>query len=137
MDDTRITIEPGKRSGQPCSCRAPRCFVKLLFDENLSRRLITRIADLFPGSPHVVLEGLLQNPDIIVREYAKTRGFAIVTADADFYELSTTFGPPPKVIWLRGCDYPTGVAEGLLRNQAIRIAEFLQNEDQGLLVLTP
>jgi hypothetical protein len=37
--------------------------VKLLFDENLSRRLIMRIADLFPGSSHVVLEGLLQNPD--------------------------------------------------------------------------
>ena len=70
-------------------------------------------------------------------EHAKARGFAIVTADADFYELSTTFGPPPKVIWLRGCDYPTAVAEGLIRNQAIRIAEFLQNEDQGVLVLTP
>jgi predicted nuclease of predicted toxin-antitoxin system len=111
--------------------------VKLLFDENLSRRLVAHLADLFPESSHVVLEGLLQNPDIVVWEYAKALGFAIVTADADFYELATTFGPPPKVIWLRGCDYPTGVAEGLIRNQAIRIAEFLQNEDQGVLVLTP
>jgi predicted nuclease of predicted toxin-antitoxin system len=109
--------------------------VKLLFDENLSRRLVARLADLFPESSHVVLEGLLQNPDIAIWEYAKARAFAIVTADADFYELSTTFGPPPKVIWLRGCDYPTGVAEGLIRNQAIRITEFLQNEDQGVLVL--
>jgi hypothetical protein len=41
------------------------------------------------------------------------------------------------VIWLRGCDYPTAVAEGLIHNQAIRIAAFLQNEDQGVLVLTP
>ena len=111
--------------------------MKLLFDENLSRRLVARLADLFPKSSHVVLEGLLQNPDIVVWEYAKAQEFAIVTADADFYELSTMFGPPPKVIWLRGCDYPTDVAEGLIRNQAIRIAEFLQNEDQGVLVLTP
>jgi len=111
--------------------------VKLLFDENLSRRLVARLADLFPESSHVVLEGLLQNPDIVVWEYAKAQEFAIVTADADFYELSTMFGPPPKVIWLRGCDYPTDVAEGLIRDQAIRIAEFLQNEDQGVLVLTP
>ncbi len=111
--------------------------MKLLFDENLSRRLVTRVADLFPASSHVVLEGLLQHPDIVIWEYAKAREFAIVTADADFYEFSTTFGPPPKVIWLRGCDYPSGVAEGLIRNQAIRIAEFLQNEDQGVLVLTP
>ena len=78
--------------------------MKLLFDENLSRRLVARLADLFPASSHVVLEGLLQNPDIVVWEYAKTREYAIVTADADFYELATTFGPPPKVIWLRGCD---------------------------------
>ena len=114
--------------------------MKLLFDENLSRRLVARLADLFPESSHVVLEGLLQNPDIAIWEYAKARGFAIVAADADFYELSTTFGPPPKVIWLRGCDYldyPTGVSEGLIRNQAIRIAEFLRNEYQGVLVLTP
>ena len=111
--------------------------MKLLFDENLSRRLVARLADLFPESSHVVLEGLLQNPDIVVWEYAKAQEFAIVTADADFYELSTMFGPPPKVIWLRGCDYPTDVAEGLIRDQAIRIAEFLQNEDQGVLVLTP
>ena len=111
--------------------------MKLLFDENLSRRLVARLSDLFPASSHVVLEGLLQNPDVVVWEHAKARGFTIVTADADFYELSMTFGPPPKVIWLRGCDYPTGVAEGLIRDQAIRIAEFFQNEDQGVLVLTP
>jgi predicted nuclease of predicted toxin-antitoxin system len=111
--------------------------VRLLFDENLSRRLVVRLADLFPESSHVVLEGLLQTPDIVVWEYAKARGFAIVTADADFYELSMTFGPPPKVVWLRGCDYPTGVAEGLIRNQSIRIAQFLWNEDHGVLVLTP
>lgn len=72
--------------------------MRLLFDENLSRRLIARLADLFPDSSHVVLEGLLQNPDSVVGEYAKARSFAIVTADADFYGLSTTFGPPPKVI---------------------------------------
>jgi predicted nuclease of predicted toxin-antitoxin system len=111
--------------------------VKLLFDENLSRRLVPRLTDLFPGSSHVVFEAMLQNPDIIVWEHAKAQGFAIVTADADFYELSTAFGPPPKMIWLRGCDYPTAVAERLIRSQAIRMLEFLQDEDRGVLVLTP
>lgn len=48
--------------------------MKLLFDENLSRRLIARLADLFPESSHVVLEGLQQNPDIVVWEYAKRGG---------------------------------------------------------------
>jgi predicted nuclease of predicted toxin-antitoxin system len=60
-----------------------------------------------------------------------------MTADADFYELATAFGPPPKVIWLRGCNYPTGVAEPLIRGQAIRIAGFLEDPDQAVLILTP
>ncbi len=110
--------------------------MRLLLDENLSRRLVERLADLFPGSTHVASEGMLQAPDARLWEYAKAGGFAIVTADADFYELATAFGPPPKVIWLRACD-PTAVAERLIRRQAIRVAEFLQDREQAVLVLTP
>jgi predicted nuclease of predicted toxin-antitoxin system len=111
--------------------------VRLLLDENLSRRLAARLSDLFPESTHVAHEGLLQAPDLSLWEYAKANGMAIVTADADFYELATAFGPPPKVIWLRGCDYPTDVAERLIRQQAIRVSEFLRESDQAVLVLTP
>jgi predicted nuclease of predicted toxin-antitoxin system len=109
--------------------------VKLLLDENLSRRLVPRIADLFPDTSHVSLEGLLQATDFAVWEFAKSNGFAIVTADADFYELSMTKGSPPKVVWLRGCDYPTAVAEALIRGQAIRINEFLEDAEQSVLIL--
>ena len=109
--------------------------MKLLLDENLSHRLVRRIADLFPDSAHIATEGLLHAPDAIVWEYAKANGFAIVTADADFYELATTLGPPPKVIWLRGCDYPTAVAELLIRSPSIRIAEFLEEPERAVLIL--
>jgi predicted nuclease of predicted toxin-antitoxin system len=109
--------------------------VRLLFDENLSRKLVARLADLFPESQHVSETGLLRSSDEAIWLHAKTNGFAIVSADADFYELATRFGPPPKVIWLRGCDYPTLVAERLIRSQAIRIGEFLRDPDQGLLIL--
>jgi predicted nuclease of predicted toxin-antitoxin system len=111
--------------------------LRLLFDENLSRKLVQKLSDLFPGSAHAATEGLLHSPDTDLWEHAKAGGFAIVTADADFFELAATFGPPPKVIWLRGCDYPTAVAEQLIRNQAIRVAAFLRDEYQGVLVLTP
>jgi predicted nuclease of predicted toxin-antitoxin system len=111
--------------------------VKLLFDENLSRRLVPRILDLFPDSVHVSAEGLLQAQDFQVWQFAKANGFGIVTADADFYELATTIGPPPKVIWLRGCDYPTGMAATLLRSQAIRITEFLEDPERAVLILRP
>lgn len=109
--------------------------MKLLLDENLSRRLVPRLADLFPESAHVSSVGLMQAPDSAVWEYAKSNGFAIVTADADFYELATALGHPPKVVWLRGCDYPTAVAEGLIRDQAIRVVEFLRESEQAVLIL--
>jgi len=70
--------------------------VKLLLDENLSRRLVERLADLFPGTIHVAAAGLLQSPDTTIWEYAKMSDFTIVSANADFYELATSFGPPPK-----------------------------------------
>lgn len=111
--------------------------MKLLLDENLSRRLVRRIGDLFEGSRRVSSEGLLQAPDSAVWAYAKANDFSIVTADADFYELATTLGPPPKIIWLRGCDYATAVAEELIRSQAIRIAEFLDEPERAVLVLRP
>jgi predicted nuclease of predicted toxin-antitoxin system len=110
--------------------------VKLLLDENLSRRLVPQIADLFPGSTHVCSEELMQASDVAVWEYAKMYGFCIVTADADFYELSITLGAPPKVVWLKGCDYPTAVAARLIRDQAIRITEFQGDAERAVLILT-
>lgn len=62
--------------------------MKLLFDENLSRKLVGRLDDLFAGSSHAATEGLLRSPDTAVWEYAKAHAFTIVTADADFYEMA-------------------------------------------------
>jgi predicted nuclease of predicted toxin-antitoxin system len=111
--------------------------VKLLFDENLSRKLVSKLAALFPGSTHVSLEGLSGASDWRIWEFAKAQDLVIVTTDADFYELVTTYGPPPKVIWLRSWEYSTSVAELLLRSRAIRVSEFVQDSEQGLLILTP
>ncbi|MEA3008119.1 MAG: hypothetical protein QOI94_3388 [Acidobacteriaceae bacterium] len=63
--------------------------------------------------------------------------FVSSPADGDFYELSITMGAPPKVVWLKGCDYPTSVAAQLIRDQAIRITEFLQDSERAVLILTP
>ena len=109
--------------------------MRLLLDENLSRRLVRRIDDLFPGSLHVSSEGLLAAHDEVSWQYARSNDLTIVTADADFYELATTLGPPPKVLWQRGCDYPTAHAEELLRSQAIRIAEFYDDPERAVLIL--
>jgi predicted nuclease of predicted toxin-antitoxin system len=57
--------------------------VKLLFDQNLSPKLVNRLADLFPDSAHVESVGLDCASDDQVWEYARLNGFPIVTKDAD------------------------------------------------------
>ncbi len=109
--------------------------MKLLIDENLSRKLVARLSDLFPGSSHVTFVGLQQQPDLAVWDFARQQGFTIVSADADFYQLASTLGPPPKVVLLRGCDYPTQVAERLLRDRAVRITAFGESDDESVLIL--
>jgi predicted nuclease of predicted toxin-antitoxin system len=109
--------------------------LKLLIDENLSRKLVFNLLDLFPGSIHLSQADLLQSPDSLVWEYAKTNGFAILSADADFFELASTLAPPPKVIWLRRWSHPTRDAEHILRKGALRISAFEIDAALGLLVL--
>ena len=109
--------------------------MKLLLDENLSHRLVNRIADLFPESIHVSEAGPMQMPDSAIWQYARDHGFSVLSADSDFFERATALGAPPKVIWLKGCDYPTREAEGLIRSQAIRIVEFLEDPERAVLIL--
>ena len=75
--------------------------MKLLLDENLSRRIVLFLQALYPGSSQVVLEGLEQADDTQILRYARDNGFVIVTKDSDFQELSLLHDAPPKVIWLR------------------------------------
>jgi predicted nuclease of predicted toxin-antitoxin system len=109
--------------------------MKLLLGENLSRRLLESICDLFAGSTHVSEVGLAsRTPDIVIWEYAKEHSFSILTADTDFITLSNKFGPPPKVILLENCDYPTSVAARLIRGSADHILRF-ESDGQALLIL--
>jgi predicted nuclease of predicted toxin-antitoxin system len=62
--------------------------MKLLLDENLSRRLVPFLQSNFPGSSHVALLGLEQASDRAIWEYARDHDFVIVTRDADFSEMS-------------------------------------------------
>ena len=58
--------------------------MKLLFDENLSYRLVARLEALFPGSAHV--RGLAQTgtSDDVLWRLAAEQGFVIVSKDTDF-----------------------------------------------------
>jgi predicted nuclease of predicted toxin-antitoxin system len=75
--------------------------VKLLLDENISRRIVLFIQDIYPQSTQVALVGLEQMDDKTIRRYAIDNGFVIVTKDAGFYEMAIIYGQPPKIVWLK------------------------------------
>jgi predicted nuclease of predicted toxin-antitoxin system len=101
--------------------------LKLLFDQNLSRKLVTRLADLYSASSHVQFHGLQQKTDTEIWDFAKANDFCIVTQDVDFAERSRLYGSPPKVVWLRCGNAPTSQVETLLRAGADAIQELLNN----------
>ncbi len=75
--------------------------MKLLLDENLSRRLVPFLQHDYSGSSQVVLQGLEAALDSEIWEVAKANNFVIVTRDADFEEMSMVLGQPPKIVWLK------------------------------------
>lgn len=81
--------------------------MKLLFDQNLSYKLVDKLSYYFPESNHVRLINLHEKDDLVIWKYAKEKEFVIVTKDADFYELALLLGSPPKVIWIRTGNHST------------------------------
>lgn len=102
--------------------------MKLLFDQNLSFRLPQRLSDIFPNSAHVRTAELDRATDDEIWEYAKQRGYCIVSQDADFAERSRLYGAPPKVIWLRCGNRTPLEIENILRRNLELIAEVIQND---------
>jgi predicted nuclease of predicted toxin-antitoxin system len=109
--------------------------VKLLFDHNLSPRLVGRLADLYPDSSHAFLLGLDHASDATIWERARQHGYAVVTKDSDFGDMSLLLGFPPKVIWIRIGNCTTQQVENLLRNNRGAIAAFESDPVVGLLSL--
>ena len=112
--------------------------MKLLFDQNISFRVVKLLYELFPEAKHVNEYSLQSVSDRQIWNYAKENQFHIVSFDADFNDLITLFGHPPKVIWLRiGNTSSQNIARTLsVHFEAIK--SFLTDEnykDIGCLVL--
>jgi predicted nuclease of predicted toxin-antitoxin system len=109
--------------------------VKLLFDQNLSRKLPAALSDLYPGSAHIRDLQMASAADSVVWEYARTHGFIIATKDSWFYQTSLVAGHPPKVIWIRTGNCPSRRIEDLLRRNAIRLQAFAADGVAAFIVL--
>ncbi len=84
---------------------------RLLFDENLSVRLVERLKDVFPDSAHVMELGLAQS------------------LDSDFADMAAVLGAPPKVLWLRCGNKATSIVEELLRRHGESVRSFAEDPE--------
>ena len=102
--------------------------MRLLFDQNISFRLIKKVRNIFPESVSVKEAGLENSSDSAIWEYAKANDFAIVTFDSDFYELNILKKTSVKIIWLRTGNTSTDNLVKLFSDKHDVINEFLNNE---------
>ncbi len=105
--------------------------MKLLLDENLSRRIVPMLQADYPGSSQIALLQLEAATDRQIWEYAKANDYVIVTRDSDFHELSTLYGSPPKIIWLKTGNQSKGSTLRGLIDHKISIFSVLLQEDKG------
>jgi predicted nuclease of predicted toxin-antitoxin system len=109
--------------------------MKLLFDEHLSRRLVTRLADIYPSASHIVLQGLEHADDSVIWRFAATEGYTIVTKDADFNDMATLRGVPPRIIWLQIGNCTTATIEKIMRDNVGMIEQFVNDPQSSVLKL--
>ena len=109
--------------------------MKLLLDENLSPRLVARLADAYPDSAHVQDCGLGSADDEQIWQYAGENDYLLVSKDIDFHDRSMLKGAPPKLIWIRTGNCSTASIEDLLRRSALLIQRFLVDREKALMIL--
>ena len=61
--------------------------MKLLFDHNISYRILKKLPVGYAESRHVKTGGLMNSSDLEVWEYARQYQFIIVTQDSDFNDI--------------------------------------------------
>lgn len=110
--------------------------IRLLFDENLSVRLVYTLARTFPGSAHVDAVDLTGKRDEEIWAYASRFGFVIATKGQDFVRLSALLGPVPKVVWVRRGNCGTEEVARLLTERHQLIQEFVRDNEARFLVLS-
>lgn len=98
--------------------------MKLLLDQNLSRKLVSYLESRYPGSSHVYLLRLARSDDSDLWHYARYHGYTLVTKNTDMVDLCVLRGAPPKVLWLRMGNCTTDVVQEVMGNNDDRIARF-------------
>ena len=109
--------------------------MKLLFDQNLSYKLVRRLESLFPESNHVAKLGLDEAADSEIWTYARNNDFILVTQDTDFYEMGLIKEVHPKIIWLRTGNTSTNNIQQVIEKNFLNIQDFVNDPEMVCLEL--
>ena len=109
--------------------------MKFLFDENISATLPGLLADVFSGSRHLREVALKGADDEAVWAYAIVHGFALVSKDDDFREMSVLRGAPPKLVMINLGNCATSAIAALLRDRQTQLAVFGQDPSVAIIEL--
>lgn len=108
--------------------------IKLLFDANLSYRLVKKLINNYPDCIHVSKTGLsIPALDIEIWDWARNNNYIIVTNDEDFENLSQLYGFPPKVILIKTGNQSSDYIAEFLQDRIDIITDFINNKDLGIL----
>jgi predicted nuclease of predicted toxin-antitoxin system len=108
----------------------------LLFDENISFRVVKAVQDVFPKSINVTgISGVKPHDDEFIWKHAKAKGYTIVTYDEDFNEIGLQKGYPPKIIWIRSANLSNAQLINLLKTKGDIIKKFIGDTESGCLEL--
>ena len=107
--------------------------MKLLFDQNISPRILKKLSLEYNECQQVRFLGLEDASDCQIFAYAKYNGYTIVTFDSDFVDLSALKGSPPKIIYLNTGNLTTHHVSELILNHLLIIQHFLGSEKDDVL----
>jgi len=110
--------------------------VKLLLDENLSRRLVPLLQARFPGSSQVALLGLERSSDAQLCDFAAQHGFVICSKDDDFHRLVAASNYTPRLIYLALGNAGNDAVLAALLAAADRLHRAFDDPAIGVVVLT-
>ena len=109
--------------------------MRLLFDQNVSYRVVKQLKPNFSDIIGVREVGLLNADDVHIWEYARQHDYTVVTFDKDIPNIGSVRGFPPKIIWLHTGNLSNQAVVDLFLNRSDEFANFIANVRKGCLLV--
>ena len=109
--------------------------MNLLFDQNISPRILKILPQQFSNCQQVRFVGLEDSSDFEIFQFARKNDFAVVTFDSDFVDLNAMHGTPSKIVYLNTGNLTTSNVSELLTENTLRIHHYPKSESDHILEL--